>query len=78
MVYKVYLDGENVDSEFGQSVTTTKTFIGTYGGALKMADEFLKLIDFGSVTVFESGLRERKPVYVAVRDFNNIDKKELN
>ena len=78
MVYKLYIDGENIDAEYGQPITFSKTFVGVYGRALQQADELLKLIDFGSVTVLENGLDERKPVYVAVKKFNRITKKELN
>jgi len=78
MVYKLYIDGENIDAEYGQPITFSETFVGVYGRALQQADELLKLIDFGSVTVLENGLDERKPVYVAVKKFNRITKKELN
>jgi hypothetical protein len=78
MVYKLYLDGESVDAQYGQPVTFVKTFIGKYGRALMKADELLKLIDFGTVTVLENGLKERKPVYIATKDFARVSKIEIN
>lgn len=78
MVYKLYLDGENIDAEFGRAMTFSETFIGKYGSALKKADEMIRLIDFGTVTVLENGLKERKPVYVVSKNYGEISKKELN
>lgn len=78
MVYKLYLDGESIDAEFGQNIAFGQTFIGKYGRALMKADELLNLVDFGTVTVMENGLKERKPVYVATKKFSRVSKKELN
>lgn len=66
MVYRIYLNGENIDAEFGCPVTAHETFIGGYGEVLKKAESLLSLIDLGGVSVFEKHLtRLSNPIYVA-------------
>jgi hypothetical protein len=73
MVYQIYTNGENVDAEFGQPLNVTQFFKGKYGDALKKAEEFLSLIDIGSVSVKESD----KLVYIAVKDLGEVSRLEL-
>ena len=69
MVYKLYLDGNSIDSDFGMPVTISKTFIGKYGDALKEAEKMLSMIDDGFVNVLEVELNKKdKSVYLAVKE----------
>lgn len=72
MVYRIYMDGENIDAEFGQPVVLNETFIGNYGEALQRAEEVLRLIDFGFVSVIEKALnvKNEKTVYIANKKFD--------
>lgn len=74
MVYQIYTNGENIDAEYGQPLNFTQFFTGKYGEALKKAEEYLRLIDFGSVSVLE----DERVVYTAVKDLSNINRVELN
>lgn len=66
MVYKIYVNGENIDAEFGCPVTIHEIFTGEYGEVLKKAENLLSLIDLGGVSVFEKHLtRLSNPIYVA-------------
>lgn len=78
MVYKIFLNGENVDAEFGGLFTLHENFIGTYGQALKRAEELFNLIDEGLVSVAEKTLSQRKEVYVATKCGTQVKRLELN
>lgn len=83
MVYNILIDGENMDAEFGQPVRHTMQFIGKYGCALKKAEDCLKLIDNGFVSVIENNLSKvNKAVYIASKSFTNdgikVYREELN
>lgn len=81
MVYKLYLDGENIDAQYGQPMTFSQFFVGKYGSALSKAEELLRLVDSGVVSVSEKSLNgDVKPVYVAVKELasGNIVRHELN
>jgi hypothetical protein len=73
MVYKIHTAGENIDAEFGQPLNYTRVFKGQYGGALKVAEECLRLLDMGQVVVKE----DDKPVFVAVKNLDNISRIEI-
>lgn len=78
MVYKIQIEGENLDAEFGQAIKRTEKFIGKYGDVLKKAEEYLKLIDKGFVIVSQESLTDfNKALYLANKDFDNVYRQEF-
>lgn len=78
MVYKIHIEGENLDAEFGQAIKRTEKFIGKYGAMLNKVEEFLRLIDTGFVIVTEESLTEfNRALYIADKKFNDVCRHEF-
>lgn len=53
-MYKVYLDGENLDPDYGKLITESR-LARSMGQALEYAKDYLKIIDLGSVSIIQDG-----------------------